>query len=243
VKSLLRRRPSPAMLIALIALFVSLSGVSYGVATGFIDSREIKNNQVRSIDLRNNQVRSIDLRNNEVRGRDIRNSTIQSRDVAINAITGDDVKEDTLAKVPSALLADSATSADSVGGVTMRKIAYSAAAGTGFVEVLNLGGLKLEARCNNPATLQVRANPAVANSELSWVFHNPGAPDPYDFDLDFDPGDNTLVVDDLPPGPGLISFAGSDGRVVTIHAQPVQDANDVRGSTDDCGFFGVAEAG
>ena len=58
------RRPSPAMIVALLALFVSLSGVSYGVATGFIDSREIKNNEVRSIDIRNNQIRSKDIRNN-----------------------------------------------------------------------------------------------------------------------------------------------------------------------------------
>ena len=239
MKSLLRRRPSPAMIVALIALFVSLSGVSYGVATGFIDSREIKNNEVRSLDIRDNQIRSRDIRNNEVRGKDIRNSTIQSRDIAINAVTGEDVKEDTLAKVPSALLADSAASADAVGGVTMRRIAYSGAAGTDFVEVLNLGGLKLEARCTNVPRLQVRANPEVANSELSWVF--PGGA-LTTFDLDFDPGDNTLVLDDPNPLPGVIVFAGADGRVVTVQAQGLQDANDVRGTTDDCGFFGVAQA-
>jgi len=131
VKSLLRRRPSPALIIAVIALFISLSGVSYGVATGFIDSREIQNNQVRSVDIRNNEIRTKDLRNNEIRGIDIRNSTIQSRDIAINAVRGEDVKEDTLQKVPSALLADSATtadkaaSADDVAGVTMRRIAFS----------------------------------------------------------------------------------------------------------------------
>jgi hypothetical protein len=246
VKSLLRRRPSPAMVIALIALFVSLSGVSYGVATGFIDSREIKNNEVRSLDIRNNEVRSLDIRNNEVRGRDIRNSTVQSRDIAINGVTGEDVKEDTLAKVPSALLADSATkatSADDVGGVTLHRIAYSAATGSDFVEVLGVGGLKLEARCSNGPVLQVRANPDAANAEISWVFHSPGLPDPYGFDLDFDPGDNVLVANDADPGPGLISFAGSDGRIVTIHAQPVQDLNGIRGTTDDCGFFGIAEAG
>jgi hypothetical protein len=164
-------------------------------------------------------------------------------------VTGEDVKEDTLQKVPSALLADtatkadSATSADSVDGVSMQRIAYSGEAGTDFVEVLNAGGLKLEARCTAGAVLQVRANPAVANAEVSWVFHTPGLPDPYGFDLDFDPGDNVLVVNDADPGPGLISFAGSDGRIVTIHAQPVQNLNDVRGTTDDCGFFGMAEAG
>ena len=51
MKSILRRRPSPALVISMIALFVSLSGVSYGVATGFIDSREIKNNEIRSRDI------------------------------------------------------------------------------------------------------------------------------------------------------------------------------------------------
>ena len=101
--SILRRRPSPALVISIIALFVSLSGVSYGVATGFIDSREIKNNEIRSLDIRNNEVRTRDLRNNEVRGIDIRNSTVQGRDIALNTVTGEDVKEDTLGKVPSAL--------------------------------------------------------------------------------------------------------------------------------------------
>ncbi len=111
------RRPSPALVISLIALFVSLSGVSYGVATGFIDSRELKNNQVRSVDLRNNDVRTRDLRNNEVRGIDIRNSTVQGRDVALNTLTGDDVNESRLGKVPSATAADTATQATSAGAV------------------------------------------------------------------------------------------------------------------------------
>jgi hypothetical protein len=241
VKSILRRRPSPALVISLIALFVSLSGVSYGVATGFIDSREIKNNEIRSLDIRNNQIRTRDLRNNEVRGIDIRNSTVQGRDIALNTVTGEDVREDTLQKVPSALLADSAgtaASADSVGGVTMRRIAYSGSAGTEFVEVLNVGGLRLEARCTSAPRLQVRANPEVANSEISWVF--PGGA-LTTFDLDFDPGDNELVLDDPNPLPGVIAFAGADGRVVTVQAHGLQDANDVRGTTDDCGFFGVAE--
>ena len=107
MKSILRRRPSPALVISMIALFVSLSGVSYGVATGFIDSREIKNNEIRSLDIRNNQIRTRDLRNNEVRGIDIRNSTVQGRDIALNTVTGEDINESTLGKVPSATAADS----------------------------------------------------------------------------------------------------------------------------------------
>ncbi len=114
MKSFLSRRPSPALVISLIALFVSLSGVSYGVATGFIDSRELKNNQVRSVDLRNNDIRTRDLRNNEVRGLDIRNSTVRGTDVGLNSLTGDDINESRLGKVPSATAADSATTAQAL---------------------------------------------------------------------------------------------------------------------------------
>jgi hypothetical protein len=144
--SILRRRPSPALVISMIALFVSLSGVSYGVATGFIDSREIKNNEVRSIDIRNNQVRTRDLRNNEIRGIDIRNSTVQGRDIALNAVTGEDVKEETLGKVPSAAAADSATTA---GGVSTLKIIprTTMAEDAAPVTLAAHGPLTLSARC------------------------------------------------------------------------------------------------
>jgi hypothetical protein len=246
VKSLLRRRPSPAMIVALIALFVSLSGVSYGVATGFIDSREIKNNEVRSRDVRNNEIRTRDLRNNEVRGIDIRNSTVQGRDVGLNTLTGNDVNEATLGKVPSAASADSAdrattaTSADSagsVGGVSFARIDYAAQSGSGFVQILDAGGLKLEARCDVGATMFVQANPSVQNSEISSDFATSGPND----DLDFDPGDDFQAVVDMPNVNVLIAYVGSDGRTVTIHALTRQESNNVRGTTNDCGFFGVAQ--
>ena len=151
MKSILRRRPSPALVISIIALFVSLSGVSYGVATGFIDSREIKNNEIRSIDIRNNQVRSIDLRNNEVRGIDIRNSTVQGRDIALNTVTGEDVNESTLGKVPSAASADRATSASNADGVSTLKViprtAVPESAGVALVPLATQGPLTLLAQC------------------------------------------------------------------------------------------------
>lgn len=98
MKRVLAPRPSPALVIACIALFASLSGVSYGVATGFVDSREI----------RDNTVRTQDLRNNEVRGLDIRNSTIRGRDVALDTLTGSDIAESKLGQVPNAARADDA---------------------------------------------------------------------------------------------------------------------------------------
>ena len=92
MKRALALRPSPALVIACIALFVSLGGVSYGLATGFIDGREIRDETIRTRDLRNNDLRAVD----------IRNSTIRSRDVALDTLTGADIKEAKLGQVPSA---------------------------------------------------------------------------------------------------------------------------------------------
>jgi hypothetical protein len=182
VKSLLRRRPTPALVIALLALFVSLSGVSYGVATGFIDSREIKNNEIRSLDIRDNQVRSRDIRNNEVRGIDIRNSTVQSRDIAINAVRGEDVKEDTLAKVPSALLADSATTAGTAGtaaSVASLKLIgrTTVAEGAAPVTLATHGPLTVSADCNpNGADTDAVVLLASAENDAAGG-NNPPVPD------------------------------------------------------------------
>jgi hypothetical protein len=95
-------RPTPSLVIACVALFVSLGGVSYGFATGAIDTREIKNETVRGTDIRNGTLTTKDLRNNEVRGADLRNSTVGGRDVAFNTLGGNDIKESTLTKVPDA---------------------------------------------------------------------------------------------------------------------------------------------
>jgi hypothetical protein len=102
--SKLRSRLSYANVVSTICLFVVLGGTSYGLATGSIDSREIKNNTVRSKDIRNSQVR----------GRDIRNSTIRSRDVALDALLGADINESTLGQVPRAATAGSASTAGTV---------------------------------------------------------------------------------------------------------------------------------
>jgi hypothetical protein len=229
VKSSLRWLPSPALVIACLALFVSLGGVSYGVATGFIDSREIKNNTIRSKDVRNNTLRTFDIRNNEVRGFDVRNSTLQGRDVAFNTLTGQDISEQTLGKVPSAASADTAanatnatnaTNAGSVNGVSMRRFNYAAEQGSGPVTVLDFGGLRVTASCGAGPTVNVQAVPADGNSEVSSDFAAPSN-----------------------AGTGIIAMAAPNGAVVTVQALGVEEPNGVHGTTNDCGFFGIAEAG
>jgi hypothetical protein len=61
---------------ATVAVFVALGGTSYAVATGSIDSREIKNNSVRSKDIRNNGILSRDVRDRSLLAKDFKSGQL-----------------------------------------------------------------------------------------------------------------------------------------------------------------------
>ncbi|MDP9188485.1 MAG: hypothetical protein M3O25_04475 [Actinomycetota bacterium] len=217
MKSILSRRPSPALVISCVALFVSLGGVSYGVATGFIDSREIKNNQVRSSDLRNNSIRTFDIRNNEVRGFDIRNSSVQGRDVALNTLTGADVSEQDLEKVPSATAADTATS---VGGITVKKFFVKQPTSTPVAEIFRGEGFALEAGCSAGSDPTLRIDGIAGGPATNVTVEGVGTPMTtpiFASDLALVAGDN---VDLLPAastgGAGTATVSTTAGVVTTI---------------------------
>jgi hypothetical protein len=215
VKSILSRRPSPALVIACLALFLSLGGVSYGVATGFIDSREIKNNTIRSKDVRNNTLRTFDIRNNEVRGFDIRNSSVQGRDVAFNTLTGADISEADLAKVPSAGTADSAITAANVGGMTVGKIFVKQANGTAPVEVFRGEGFVVEAGCQGGDPVLQLDGIAGAPPTNATVSGNGAAPI-FASDATLAPGDDVDLLGTNAEGAGTATVSTAGGAVSTI---------------------------
>jgi hypothetical protein len=84
------------------------------------------------------------------------------------------------------------------------------------------------------------ANPSAnqAHSHISWGDWGTGTTD----EIDFNPGDNaTAVFSGEAIGSGTVSFAGSNGSTVIIKGLAVAHANGIRGTTDDCGVFAVAE--
>ena len=86
MKRILSSRPSPAFVIACIALFTSLGGVSYAVATGSIDSREIKDSTIRGADLRPSSITE----------REIKRRSLDGTDIKIDRVGGNAVKEEVL---------------------------------------------------------------------------------------------------------------------------------------------------
>jgi hypothetical protein len=93
-------RPSPALVISLVALFVSLGGVGFAAVT--ITGKNVKNSSLTGKDVKNSSLTGSDVKNSSLTGSDIKN----------NKLTGSDVLESSLGKVPSAGRADSAGTAD-----------------------------------------------------------------------------------------------------------------------------------
>jgi hypothetical protein len=242
VKSILRRRPSPALVIACIALFLSLGGVSYGVATGFIDSREIKNNSITSADVRNNTLRTFDIRNNEVRGFDIRNSTIQGRDVAFNTLGGADINEASLGKVPSATAADSATTAATVGGLRVQKFFVKPASGAAAAEIFRGDGFAIEAGCPGGApVLRVDGIAGAPATNLTVSGTGTGEVAIFTTDTTLVPGDDVSLLGGLAEAAGTATVSTTGGAVATI-AYGAESADAFAGETV-CAIRGTVTSG
>jgi hypothetical protein len=89
-------RISPATVLAGLALFVSLGGVSYGVARGSIDSRAIQNGSVQSRDVRDGSLQGRDIANGSLQGRDVKDGVLAGADVKDRSLTGADLADNTL---------------------------------------------------------------------------------------------------------------------------------------------------
>jgi hypothetical protein len=89
-----RLRPSPAMLVAVVALFVALGGVGYAATT--IGSEEIRNNSVQSVDVKNDDLLSRDIKDDSVLSRDITDGTVLSRDITDGTVLSRDITDGTV---------------------------------------------------------------------------------------------------------------------------------------------------
>jgi hypothetical protein len=80
-----RRRPSAALLIALLALVVSL-GATTATAAGVITGAQIKNGSVTTAD----------IKNNNLKGKDVKDAGLTGADIKDAGLTGADVKDGTI---------------------------------------------------------------------------------------------------------------------------------------------------
>jgi hypothetical protein len=87
---------SPSMVVALIALFVSLGGVSWAVAVNSVGTKAIKDNSVQGRDVRDDTLESRDLAGETVQSRDVRDGALRGVDVNNRSLGGVDLASNTL---------------------------------------------------------------------------------------------------------------------------------------------------
>jgi hypothetical protein len=152
MRRILRRLPSPAMVVACIALAVALGGTSYAAI-------KLPRNSVGAKQLQKNAVVATKLSERSVGPRKLQNNAVTTRTVKDNQLTGAKIVESTLEKVPSASSADTAANANTVGGYMVRRFATAVAPGGPEATVLNLNGLVITLTCPGGA-VALRANNA-----------------------------------------------------------------------------------
>jgi hypothetical protein len=96
------RRPSPSMVVALIALVVALAGTAYAAVhlpKGSVGARQLKKSSVTKKKIRKNAVTRPKVHKNAITGIKVKDRSILGKDIRLNS----------LGKVPSASVADTAT--------------------------------------------------------------------------------------------------------------------------------------
>jgi hypothetical protein len=106
MRRILKHRPSPAMVVAFIALLAAVSGTAVALPG---------KNTVDSGDIRKGAVKRADIARNAVNGGKVQNGSLTGADARNDSLTGTDVQESSLGTVPSATSANSANTATQAG--------------------------------------------------------------------------------------------------------------------------------
>ena len=82
------KMPSPALLVAMLALFASVGGGTAAALSG--------KNKVSSNDIQRDAVKSSDINNGAVKDQDVKDNDLTGQDIKNDSLTGDDINEATL---------------------------------------------------------------------------------------------------------------------------------------------------
>jgi hypothetical protein len=214
---LLRRRPSPAMLVALLALFVALGGSTYAATK--IRARDIRTGAVGSRAIANNSIRSSDIRNAVVTGQDVKDDSLTNADIDNTSLRALSASSATTAT--RATNATNAGNADRLDGIdstsfTRRACTSSSGAIKGVVTIdasatfsgtfaavpgYNCSGQSIEARRLSMGRYEVRFNGSPATQAVATAIVTSIKADMVSI-TNQGPGLFTIYVLDPLPAPG-----------------------------------------
>jgi hypothetical protein len=211
-----RRRPSPSMVVAFIALCVALAGTATALpGRGRVTADDIKRAAVRSTHIKSRAVQSKHVKSRAVTRSKIARRAVGSSEVGQDALTGENIVESSLGTVSSA---SNATNAGRVNGRSVEKFSFVAGPGAGATTVLVLNGLTLTATCGAGANLNVRATTSVNGALIhvggTWAGNTPFyiADNAFNIGTSFDLLEAANNSDAIQ---GTMTYARTDGEVVT----------------------------
>jgi hypothetical protein len=138
-------RPSPAMIVALVALSVALAGTASALpGRNRVKRDDIARGAVQSSDIRKNAIRTRHIKSRQVTRSKIAKRSIDSALVADDSLTGDDILESSLATVPDA---DKLDGKDSSQFASATKLSRFALTNGQTRAIFSAGPLNLTARC------------------------------------------------------------------------------------------------
>jgi hypothetical protein len=165
------RAPSPAMVVALIALFVSLGGSAYAVAT--IGSNDIINGSIRNRDFKDGTLRGQEAKRDGFGGGAIKESTLAQVPAAAASVTADGVRHAVISNAGATVRTRGATSSARVGpGVyevifdrDVRNCVYAATLGDESAAGPGNGQISVTSAASNVSGVRVRTRNSQGNDD------------------------------------------------------------------------------
>lgn len=160
-----RRLPSPALVVASLALAVALGGTTYAATA-------LPKNSVGTKQLKSGSVSAVKLAKGSVTTRQIKDHTIVAADLAKNAYPALPGKVASAGHADTAGRADTAGHADTAGsiaGATFTTIDYRVGAGSPAAGIVSANGLTVSATCDASGTLLLSIASATGDAEYALL--------------------------------------------------------------------------
>jgi hypothetical protein len=210
MKGIIRRlRPSPAMVVACIALTFAMTGAGY--AAGMLGP-----NTVGTAQLKKNAVISSKVKNNTIVGADVKESSLAKVPSAAHADAANTATSaNTATTATNATNATTAANANTVGGNTVRKFGVAVAPGAPAATVLDLGGLIVTLTCPGGAIALRANNNSGEGAQFRFDVHGSTAGEFNNGFANFTAATNANLNNNENLGSGSSHYIRANGGVVT----------------------------
>lgn len=219
MRHLRRHRPSPAMVVATLALVAALGGTAFAgpVArlAASIDGRSVRPNTLPGDRVIKQSLPGAAIAHGAIAGNLIRHQTIPGATIEHNAIAGDLVRHDTLTgyNINESTLG-TVPSASTVGGLNVKKFFAKQGVNTAPAPVATVGGVTIIAGCDasgNPSLVaQTSANNSVIRGEAAQTAYGNG---------NFVSGVSQNLRGTAQRGSGSFTYTTPSGSVVSAQYQ------------------------